>query len=64
VAGATVTFTMARPKGSVTYTATTNASGVAEWKYKTQQKGTHTVNAAASSSGATKSAGPVIFAAN
>jgi hypothetical protein len=64
VAGATVTFTLTRPKGKQTYTATTNASGVATWNYKTQQKGAHSVMAAGSANGSTDTAGPATFTAN
>jgi hypothetical protein len=64
VAGATVTFTLTRPKGTTTYTATTNASGVATWVYKAQQKGAHSVMATGNASGMTDSAGPAAFTAN
>jgi M6 family metalloprotease-like protein len=63
-AGATVTFTLTRPGGKTTNTAITNASGIAEWKYKPTKKGSYSVTAAASLSGATASGGPVTFTAN
>jgi hypothetical protein len=63
-AGATVTFTLSRPGGTTTQTATTNASGIAEWKYKAMKKGSYSVTASASLSGATATGGPVAFTAN
>ena len=64
VAGATVTFKMTRPGGTTTTTATTNSSGIAQWKYKTQQKGSYSVTVTASSGGMTASGRPVNFTAN
>jgi M6 family metalloprotease-like protein len=64
LAGATVNFSMTRPKGTATYSAVTNAAGVAEWKYKAQQKGSYTVSSTASSGGMSDSAGPIPFTAN
>ncbi len=64
VSGATVTFNMARPGGTTISTATTNSSGIAQWKYKTQQKGAYSVTVTATSGGMTASGGPVTFTAN
>jgi hypothetical protein len=63
-AGATVTFTLTRPGGTTTNTAIANASGIAEWKYKPTKKGSYSVTAAASLSGATATGGPATFTAN
>lgn len=65
VSGASVTFTVVKPSGSSsTKTATTNASGVATWAYKAQNKGNYSATAAASAGGASANAGPVVFTAN
>jgi M6 family metalloprotease-like protein len=64
VSGASVVFTIVRAGSTTTKTVTTNASGVAVWSYKAQQRGTYTVTATANASGATESAGPVTFTAN
>ncbi len=65
VSGASVTFTVTRPGGQRSAgTATTNASGVATWSYRTQQRGTHSATAAASSGGATATSPAASFTAN
>ena len=64
VAGATVVFKVARGTSTTTKSVVTNASGVATYSYKAQQKGTYTVTATATASGATETAGPVTFTAN
>jgi M6 family metalloprotease-like protein len=65
VTGATVTFRLNRPGGTATATATTNSSGIAEWVYKAQQKGSYSVNATASAGGATATSSPTAtFTAN
>jgi Bacterial Ig-like domain (group 1) len=63
VAGATVTFTLTKGGSTTTKTLTTDASGVATWKYKAQQKATYSVTVAAASGGATATGGPVTFTA-
>src|SRR5204862_7536482 len=63
VTGATVTFKATRSGTTTTKTATTNASGVASWSYKAQQKGSYSVTVTAVSGGASASGGPVTFTA-
>lgn len=64
-AGATVVFRLVRPNGSVvTQTLTTGSNGQAVWNFKPQQKGTHTVSAAATYNGQSATAAPVQFTVN
>jgi hypothetical protein len=63
VPNASVTFKILRPGGTATATVMTNASGIAQWVYKAQQKGTHSVTATASAGGATVTSGSVTFTA-
>jgi M6 family metalloprotease-like protein len=63
VANASVTFKVNRPSGTSTATVMTNASGVASWNYKAQQKGTHSVTATATANGATATSGTVTITA-
>jgi len=64
VAAASVSFRINRPGGITTVTVPTDASGLAEWKYKAQAEGTYAVTVTASSNGAMSSAGPMTFTAN
>jgi M6 family metalloprotease-like protein len=64
-AGATVVFRLVRPNGSVAnQTLTTGSNGQAVWNFKPQQKGTHTVSAAATYNGQSATAAPVQFTVN
>ena len=61
VASASVTIHISRPGGITTITVPTDASGVAEWKYKVQKDGAYTVTATASSNGSAASADLLAF---
>lgn len=62
--GASVTFRATRTGGGTsTGTATTNASGVATWTYRAQQRGTYTGSATATLNGVSATTNSVTFTA-